>query len=56
MSTYKISGPRSVAGKNPGEIVNEADLDGCNVQALIEGGHLVPATTTKAAKAATTEE
>ena len=40
MATYTISGDYTVAGKNPGESVSDAELDGCNIPALIESGHL----------------
>jgi len=53
---YKISGPRPIAGKQPGEVVTADDLAGCNLDALLQGGHLTPATTTKATKAVDPEE
>lgn len=46
MKNYKIIGPRSVAGRKPGETVSEKDLDGANVEALIAAGHLSEATPT----------
>ena len=54
MATYKITGDAIVAGKKTGETVTDADLEGANVEALIEGGHVAP--TTKATKAATQEQ
>lgn len=54
MATYKIIGGLPVAGKKSGETVTDTDLDGVNVEALIEGGHIAP--TTKAAKATTEEQ
>lgn len=53
--TYKIVGDLSVAGKNAGETLTEADLADANVEALIDGGHIAP-TTPKAVKAATEEQ
>lgn len=52
-TTYKIVGPLSVAGKQPGENVTTDDLDGCDVRHLIEAGHIAPTgkSTTKAAPA-----
>ena len=52
-TTYKIVGPLPVAGKQPGENVTTDDLDGCDVQHLIEAGHIAPTgkSTTKAAPA-----
>lgn len=40
---YKVTSDR-VAGHNHGETVNVADLAGCNIEALVSGGHLVPVT------------
>jgi|GEM_PF-1734371 hypothetical protein len=52
MSTYKIVGPLRVAGHEPGEVVTTDDLDGCDVNHLLEAGHLAPSKTpTKAAPA-----
>lgn len=53
MSTYKIVGQLPVVGKQPGETVTLDDLDGCDVNHLIEAGHLAPTSksTTKAAQA-----
>lgn len=45
MTTYKISGNRKVAGKNPGENISNDELAGCNIDALVQGGHLSPITT-----------
>ena len=39
---YLIAGPLQVADKNPGSILDESDLAGCNIPALIEAGHLSP--------------
>ena len=55
MDKYKISGPRPVAGKNPGESISIDELAGCNIDALVTAGHLTPATT-KTVKVTNTEE
>jgi len=69
MDKFKISGPRPLAGKKPGETVTIDELAGCNIDAvtidelagcnidaLLQGGHLTPATPTKAPKAINPEE
>lgn len=55
MDKYKVSGPRPVAGKKPGETVSIDDLAGCNIDALVTAGHLTPATT-KTVKVTNPEE
>jgi hypothetical protein len=55
MSTYLVAGTRQVAGKAPGATVKEHELAGCNIAALIRGGHLAPIPT-KAVKADNSEE
>ena len=40
MTTYKVAGTRTVAGVEPGGTVTDGDLEGCNIEALINGGHL----------------
>ena len=40
MNTYKIVGPLSVVGHEPGEIVSDDDLEGCDIEHLIGAGHL----------------
>lgn len=45
MDKFKISGHRTVAGKQPGETVSIDELEGCNIDALVTAGHLTPATT-----------
>lgn len=55
MRTFKIVGDREVARKFAGESLTEADLGEANIDALLEGGHLVE-THTKAAKAESSEE
>jgi hypothetical protein len=46
VKTYKIVGTRSVAGRTPGDVVSADDLDGVNLTALIESGHLAPTNNT----------
>ena len=55
MNTYRITGPRHVAGRRTGETVSEEDLVSCNIPALIEGGHIAP-NPTRAPKPETNEE
>lgn len=35
------------AGHNPGDTLTEADLEGLNIEALIEGGHITKASSRK---------
>lgn len=39
MSEYKIKAENLTFGK-PGETVTDKDLEGVNIEALIEGGHI----------------
>lgn len=39
MSTYKITSERFTLGKQ-GESIDDSALDGANIQALIDGGHI----------------
>lgn len=41
MAKYKIIGPRSVAGVEPGKTV-ELDLPEANIAALVKAGHIAP--------------
>ena len=50
MTTYKIAGTHSVAGVAPGGTVTDEDLEGANVEALVDAGHLEPANQTKTKK------
>lgn len=36
-----------VAGKNPGDTITAEELEGINIDALLEAGHIVKATATK---------
>jgi len=46
-TTYKIVGTCTVAGVEPGGTVSDDDLEGCDIDALISGGHLAAPPTTK---------
>lgn len=48
MASYQITGGFNVAGKAPGEIVTDDDLEGANVPVLIEAGCITPIKATKA--------
>lgn len=50
MASYKVIGDRLVAGKNTGEFLSDEELDGVNIPALIEGGHLESPKAAKAEK------
>ena len=54
--TYKIVGARVVAGRTPGDVVSADELDGVNLTALIEAGHLAPNPTPKTPKPISEEE
>lgn len=55
MRTFTVVGVCEVAGKIAGESLTEADLGDANVDALIEGGHIVE-TKSKPAKADSPQE
>ena len=40
MANYKVASD-SVAGKQPGDVITEQELEGCNIEALVEAGHIV---------------
>jgi len=46
MTTYKILSDRMTVGKK-GQSIDEAVLDGANIAALIDGGHIEPVSNTK---------
>ena len=46
-TTYKIVGTCTGAGVEPGGTVTDDDLEGCNIDALISGGHLAAPPKTK---------
>ena len=39
MASYKVLSDNFALGKQ-GEVLDSASLDGCNIEALVEGGHL----------------
>ena len=48
MASYKITGGFNVAGRAPGEIVTDEDLEGTNIPVLIEAGCITPIKAPKA--------
>lgn len=40
MASYKIVS-EIVAGKKPGDTITDQELEGCNIEALLEAGHIV---------------
>lgn len=46
MTTYRVLCD-NYAGKNPGDTLTAEDLDGLNVEALVESGAIEPTTKTK---------
>jgi hypothetical protein len=40
VNTYKIVGPLNVVGHEPGDVVSDDDLEGCDIEHLIGAGHL----------------
>ena len=44
MESYKVIGDSLVAGKSKGETLSSDDLQGVNVDYLIENGHIAPET------------
>jgi hypothetical protein len=46
MATYKILSDRLTVG-NKGQIIDETALEGANIAALIDGGHIAPVTNKK---------
>ena len=51
---YKVTSDR--LQWDAGQIVTEDDLDGCNIEALLDSGHLAKARNTKPDPETTTEE
>jgi hypothetical protein len=54
MATYIVTSHRLV-GYEPGDIIEEGDMNGSNIQALIEGGHISTQSDKKSAKPKITE-
>ena len=55
MANYLVTSTR-LAGFKPGDVVTTTDLDGVNIEALIEGGHISTQTAKKSAKTKDTNE
>jgi hypothetical protein len=51
---YRVVGSRSIAGFPPGSTLGVDDLEGCNLQMLLDAGHLA-AVSTRAVKATSAE-
>lgn len=49
MASYTVSSDL-VAGKNLGDTISDVELEGCNIAALLEAGHLVETTSKKTDK------
>ncbi len=41
---YKVIGDSLIAGHSKGEIVTAGELEGSNIEYLVENGHIEPAT------------
>lgn len=54
MKSYKVLSENFAAGKQ-GETVDSASLDGCNIEALVEAGHLAEVSA-KVSKSVTSEQ
>lgn len=54
MATYKVIAD-NVSGKTVGDTITDEELNGCSVEALISGGHIEPAKSTKTTKEAEAE-
>jgi len=48
VATHQITGGFNVAGRAPGEIVTDEDLEGSNIPVLIEAGCITPIKAPKA--------
>ena len=55
MSTYIVTSDR-LDGLKRGDTIETSDLDGLNIEHLVESGHLSPLKATKSAKPITTEQ
>lgn len=52
---YQITS-EGFTGKEPGEIVTEDELEGCNIPALIEAGHITAPNSSEAVEATNNKE
>jgi hypothetical protein len=55
MANYIVTSTR-LASFEPGDIVTDSDLEGSNINALIEAGHISTQTVKKSAKTKDTDE
>jgi len=55
MANYIVTSTR-LAGFKPGDVVSSDDLDGVNIEALVEAGHISTQTVKKPAKTKDTNE
>jgi hypothetical protein len=55
MANYLVTSAR-LAGFKPGDVVTSDDLDGVNIEALVEGGHISTQSAKKPAKTKDTNE
>jgi len=49
MASYKIVS-EIVSGKKPGDTITDQELEGCNIEALLEAGHIVGESPSKKAE------
>ena len=49
MANYKVLSDL-IDGKNTGETISDDELQGCNIDALLQAGHLAETTTKKTEK------
>jgi len=45
---YRVAAP--LLGVQVGDVITDRDLPGCNIEALVEGGHLIVVTDTQPIK------
>ena len=55
MANYLVTSAR-LAGFKPGDVVSSDDLDGVNIEALVEAGHISTQSVKKPAKTKDTNE
>ena len=53
--SWTVTSSSPVCGKTTGQTLTDADLAGCNIAALVAGGHLAEAKPAKPAKTVTVE-
>lgn len=47
MATYKVIAD-NIAGKNPGDSITDEELEGANIEALLDSGHITKTNNKKA--------